>query len=119
MITPSSKRFSIGPGLKGPQNVDADTFTVRYDFVDGLSPDSLTKTPSAITPDPYTGFDSSKVTFTTDTLGSGHLDNPTGVLTLADVGMLKAGETITFACEDWLLIRMETTENHSVEFIND
>ena len=117
VASPNSQSFAICPGCSGTKSVSADTFSVRYPFADSLASDSLSNSPPVITPDPFTGFDASSMQLTTSTLGTvvdgiTYLANPVGDLTLSNVGTLKAGQTITFACADWILSKMSSSENH-------
>ena len=63
VITPNQLPFNIAPGAVGLKNVRGEDFTVKYAFADALTSDSLSHSPPAIKPDPYTGWTDTSVVF--------------------------------------------------------
>ena len=118
VLTPDSYAFAIAPGAAGLQTIDGGSIVIKYPFVENLSTDTLSNSPAAVHPVPYTSFDASRVSLRTASLGSaGYLDDPKGDL-LGLIGTIKALQELKFVCKDWILILMETTESFVAEFEN-
>ena len=121
-ITPSSLDFTIAANTAGTQTMSSSSFGVKYPFRDDITTDSLSKTPAAIAPDPYTGFNSASVEYNRNSLGnSDHYWYASGLLKNTQHGSLTTAyaSNISFNCEDWSLAKMGSTDNHSFQFTNN